>query len=173
MVEYLFLLEDLFKKDNLNNVFSKVLSNNLQKIGIENIPKKYKETVEFRIGKNEKTVLGKVKYNDKILHQSKILKFYLENEEEKKIQKEINKVFKKINKNKKYFFSAKDLALVDTLSRDGFSIPNNFKIEELSELSGTALWIKENFEAIFLWFSVLCIVASALFILKLYLNRQK
>ncbi|MDA9684225.1 hypothetical protein N9U33_01400 [Candidatus Pelagibacter bacterium] len=131
-VEYLFLLEELFKKDKISNVFANVLTENLQKIGIENIPKKYKETVEFRIGKNEKTVLGKVKYNDKILHQSKILKFYLENEEEKKIQKEINKVFKKINKNKKYFFSAKDLALVDTLSRDGFSIPNNFKIEELS-----------------------------------------
>ena len=50
---------------------------------------------------------------------------------------------------------------------------NLAKIEELSELSGTALWIRENFEAIFLWFCVLCIVVSALFILKLYLNRQR
>ncbi len=131
-VEYLFLLEELFKKDKISNVFVNVLTENLKKIGIENIPKKYKETVEFRIGKNEKTALGKVKYNDKILHQSKIMKFYLENGEEKKIQKEINKVFKKINKNKKYFFSAKDLALVDTLSKDGFNIPNNFNTEELS-----------------------------------------
>ncbi len=125
-VEYLFLLEDLFKKDNLSKVFSKVLSNNLQKIGIENIPKKYKETAESRIERKEKFILGKVKYNDKVLHQSKIMKFYLENEEEKKIQKEINKVFKKINKNKKYFFSAKDLALVEALTTDGFNIPNNF-----------------------------------------------
>ncbi len=131
-VEYLFLLEELFKKDKISNVFANVLTENLNKIGIENIPKKYKETVELRIRKNEKTTLGKVKYNDKILHQSKIMKFYLENEEEKKIQKEINKVFKKINKNKKYFFSAKDLALVDALSRDGFNIPNNFNTEELS-----------------------------------------
>ena len=131
-VEYLFLLEDLFKKDNLTNVFSKVLSNNLQKIGIENIPKKYKETAELRIMRNKKFVLGKVKYNDKVLHQSKIMKFYLENEEEKKIQKEINKVFKKINKNKKYFFSAKDLALVDALTTDGFNIPKNFETKELT-----------------------------------------
>ena len=50
---------------------------------------------------------------------------------------------------------------------------NLIKIEELSELSGTAQWIKEHFEEIFLWFSVLCIVVSALFILKLYLNREK
>ena len=131
-VEYLFLLEDLFKKDKISNVFSKVLVNNLEKIAIENIPIKYKETVESRLGRNEKNALGKVKYNDKILHQSKIMKFYLENEEEKKIQKEINKVFKRINKNKKYFFSAKDLALVDALKKDGFIIPNNFNTKELS-----------------------------------------
>ena len=131
-VEYLFLLEDLFKKDNLSKVFSKVLSNNLKKIGIENIPKNYKETAESRIERKQKFILGKVKYNDKVLHQSKIMKFYLENEEEKKIQKEINKVFKKIKKNKKYFFSAKDLALVEALTTDGFNIPNNFDKKRLT-----------------------------------------
>ena len=131
-VEYLFLLEDLFKKDNLSKVFSKVLSNNLKKIGIENIPKNYKETAESRIERNEKLVLGKVKYNDKVLHQSKILKFYLENEENKKIQKEIDKTFKKISKNRKYFYSAKDLALVDALLKDGFKIPSNFDYDQLA-----------------------------------------
>ncbi len=131
-VEYLFLLEELFKKDKMTNIYTKVLSDSLQKIGAENIPKKYRETAETRIVRNEKIAQGKVKYNDKILHQSKIMKFYLENEEEKKIQKEINKVFKKINKNKKYFFSAKDLALVDALTRDGFNIPNNFNTKDLT-----------------------------------------
>ena len=76
--------------------------------------------------------LGKVKYNDKILHQSKIIKFYIENEEQKKIQKEIDKIFKKIGKNRKYFYSAKDLALVDALAKDGFKIPNNFNRDELA-----------------------------------------
>ena len=104
----------------------------MKKIGIENIPKKYKEIAESRIERDEKFVLGKVKYNDKVLHQSKIMKFYLEDEEEKKIQKEINKVFKKINKNKKYFFSAKDLALVDALTTDGFNIPSNFDTKGLT-----------------------------------------
>ena len=131
-VEYLFLLEELFKKDKILNIFSEVLSDSLQKIGTENISKKYREIAKSRIEKNEKFTLGKVKYNDKILHQSKIMKFYLENEEEKKIQKDINKIFKKITKNKKYFFSAKDLALVDALTRDGFNIPNNFNSEELT-----------------------------------------
>ena len=36
--------------------------------------------------------------------------------------KDIDKIFKKISKNRKYFFSAKDLALVDALVKDGFKI---------------------------------------------------
>ena len=66
------------------------------------------------------------------MHQSKIIKFYLEKEEEKKIQKDIDKIFKKIAKNKKYFYSAKDLALVDALIKDGFAIPQNFNQKEFS-----------------------------------------
>ena len=60
------------------------------------------------------------------------MKFYVEKEEVKKIQKDIDKIFKKISKNKKYFFSAKDLALVDALIKDGFKIPENFKIDEIA-----------------------------------------
>ena len=131
-VEYLFLLEDLFKKDNIQNIYRKVLSESLKKIGIKNIPKRFQEVAESRIKLDEKLNLGDVKYNDKILHQSKIMKFYIENEEEKKIQKDINRIFKKIGKNKKYFYSAKDLALVETLIKDGFNIPTNFKITDLS-----------------------------------------
>ena len=50
----------------------------------------------------------------------------------KKIQKDIDRIFKKIGKNRKYFYSAKDLALVDTLLKDGFKIPNNINIKQLS-----------------------------------------
>ena len=132
-IEYLFLLEELFKNNGLINVYSNFLSENLKKIGLENIPEKYKEVSQNRMFLDEKKNLGKVKFNDKILHQSKIIKFYLEkDEEQKKIQKDIDKIFKKINKNKKYFYSAKDLALVDALEKDGFKIPENFKRLELS-----------------------------------------
>jgi hypothetical protein len=131
-IEYLFLLEDLFKKDNLQSVFSKKMSDSFETIGLDNIPEKYLETVGRKIISNDKNDLKKVKYNDKILHQSKIIKFYVENEEEKKIQKDIDKIFRKISKNKKYFYSAKDLALVDALIKDGFKIPDNFDKKELS-----------------------------------------
>ena len=130
-IEYLFLLEELFEKDNLINIYSKFLSDSIQKIGIENLPERYQEAALERIISNENQKLGKVKYNDKILHQSKILKYYIEGENQKKVQKEIDKVFKRIIKNKKYFISAKDLALADSLIKDGFLLPSNFKYVEL------------------------------------------
>ena len=130
-VDYLFILDELFKKNEIQNVFSSFLSDNLKEIGIENVPEDYKEAAVNSIIDEEQNI-GKVKFNDKILHQSKIIKFYLENEDQKKIQKDIDKIFKKINKNKKYFFSAKDLALVESLLKDGFIIPANFKKKRIS-----------------------------------------
>ena len=67
------------------------------------------------------------------MHQSKIIKYYVEGENKKKIQKDIDKIFKKISKNRKYFISAKDLALADTLIKDGFTLPSNFKYTELTK----------------------------------------
>ena len=132
-IEYLFLLEELFEKSNLTNVYSKFLSDKIQEIGIENLPENYKEIALAKIILDEEIILGKIKYNDKILHQSKILKFYTEGTNKKKVQKDIDKVFKKVIKNKKYFISAKDLALADTLIADGFNLPSNFKYDELAE----------------------------------------
>lgn len=132
-IEYLFLLEELFKKNNLINVYSKFLSDKIEEIGIKNLPEKYQEVSLTRIVSDEDLLLGRIKYNDKILHQSKILKYYLEKESRKKVQKDIDKTFKKIIRNKKYFISAKDLALADSLIKDGFSLPANFKYAELSK----------------------------------------
>ena len=132
-IEYLFILEDLFKKSNLINVFSEFLSEKIEEIGIENLPDRYQETAQSRIISDDSLVQGKIKYNDKVLHQSKILKYFVEGENKKKVQKDIDKIFKKFSKNNKYFISAKDLALADALIKDGFSLPANFKYNELSK----------------------------------------
>jgi len=132
-IDYLFLLEELFRKSDLINIYSKFLSDKIQEIGLDNLPENYKEAALSKIISEEDLLLGKVKYNDKILHQSKILKYYVEGENKKKIQKDIDKIFKRINKNKKYFVSAKDLALADALITDGFSLPENFKYKQLVE----------------------------------------
>jgi len=130
-IDYLFLLEELFKKSDLANIYSKFMSDRIEEIGIENIPQEYQELAQARVVSDEDLILGKVKYNDKIIHQSKILKYYVEGENKKKIQKDIDKIFKKISKNKKYFISAKDLALADALISDGYTLPSNFKYNEL------------------------------------------
>ena len=132
-IYYLFLLEDLFKKDKLINIYSKFLSDKIEEIGIENIPKKFQDAALKRVLSNEEILLGKVKYNDKILHQSRIIKYYVEGENKKKSQKDIDKIFKKVIKNNKYFISAKDLALADTLLKDGFTLPPNFNYDKLSK----------------------------------------
>ena len=131
-VEYLFILDELFKKDKISNIYSSFLSNQLKEIGTENIPKKFLELAEKKMITDEEIKFGKIKYNDKVLHQSKILKLYVENENNKKIQKEIDRTVKKISKNRKYFYSAKDLALIEALVKDGFKIPNNLDYKELS-----------------------------------------
>ncbi len=132
-IQYLFLLEDLFKKENLLNIYSKFFSNKIEEIGIENIPDRYQEVAQSRIITDEEMLLGKIKYNDKILHQSKIIKYYVDTENKKKVQKDIDKIFKKISKNRKYFYSAKDLALADSLINDGFILPSSFDYEDLSK----------------------------------------
>ena len=120
-----------FQPNVVFNVYSKFLSDKIQEIGLADLPERYKEAAAEKIVSDEDLLLGKVKYNDKILHQSKIIKYYVEGENKKKIQKDIDKIFKKITKNKKYFVSAKDLALADALIKDGFSLPSNFKYSEL------------------------------------------
>ena len=162
-IEYLFLLEDLFKKSNLSNVYSKFLSDSIEEIGLENLPKRYQETATSRIIFDKNLAQGKIKYNDKILHQSKILKYFIEGENKKKIQKDIDKIFKKVSKNNKYFISAKDLALADTLIKDGFSLPANFKYEELSkkyEIPNNLLKLIENEQKAFLTLKIVEIIGE-------------
>ena len=162
-IEYLFLLEELFKKANLINVYSKYLSDKIEEIGIENLPEEYQEIAQSRIVSEEDLILGKVKYNDKILHQSKILKYYVEGESKKKVQKDIDKIFKRISKSKKYFISAKDLALADALITDGFSLPSNFKYNELAEkfdVPSNLLQLIENDQKAFLALKIVEIIGE-------------
>ena len=70
-VNYLFMLEEMFKKENISNVYSNLLSRELRRIGVDNMPKEYQEIASNRIEAREELQLGKIKYNDKILHQSK------------------------------------------------------------------------------------------------------
>ena len=162
-LEYLFVLEELFKKEKLFNIYSNFLSDKIQEIGVENISERYQAAALDRIIDQNQLLPGKIKYNDKILHQSKIIRFYVENENEKKIQKDIDKIFKKISKNKKYFYSAKDLALVDSLINDGFILPSNFDYKKLSkkyDIPSNLLQLIDNKQNAFLALKIVEIIGE-------------
>ena len=128
-IKLLFILKDLFDKDKLNNIYPSFLSDSLK--NLKDVPKEYAEVVEKNILIDPAQKKFKIKYNDKILHKSKVLKFYIEKgTSPKKIQKDLNSVYKKIKKNKNYFYSAKDLALIEALQNDGFEIPQDFNVEK-------------------------------------------
>ena len=119
-LKYLFLLNDLFKKDNLSNISQEYLDKELKNLDPKKIPFSYKQLVEENIIYEEKNDLGKIKYNDNYYHTSRIIKFYTEKETfRKKPEKEFNNIFKKIKKNKKYKTSLKDIILFETLESDG------------------------------------------------------
>jgi len=132
-IKLLFLLKDLFQKDNLSNIFVRFLSDRLKEIDIENVSESYKEVVQKNIITEEELRLGKIKFNDKILHKSRLLRYFKKEVDQKKAQKDFIKIYKKIRKNKKYFFSAKDLALVESLAKDGFKIPKEFDYQAISK----------------------------------------
>ena len=130
----LFLLKDLFEKDKLTNVYTKHLSNILEKMDPKDIPDNFVKIVKRNIISEDVSVLGKIKYDDKVLHRSKVIKIFTEkNPNKKKIKKDFSSVYKKIKRNKKYFFSIKDVILLETLSSDGLKIPKELDINKLSE----------------------------------------
>ncbi len=133
-IKILFLLKNLFKKDDLSNIFTEFMSDRLKEFDKKDVPDSYTEIVEKNIISEEEYKLGRIKFDDKILHRSKVLKYYTGgNTSIKKTQKDLNNVFKKIRGNKKYFFSAKDLALVESLQVDGFEIPKTLKYNEIAK----------------------------------------
>ena len=130
----LFLLKELFEKDKLKNVYSEYLSNTLKNIDPNEIPEEFNNIVNRNIILEKNNDLGKIKYDDKVLHRSKVIKLFSgENINEDKINKDFIKIYKKISKNKKYFFSIKDVMLLESLFSDGIEMPKDLNIKELTK----------------------------------------
>ena len=131
-LKYLFLLSDLFKKNNLSNISQEYLDKELKNLDPKKIPFSYKQLVEENIIYEEKNDLGKIKYNDNYYHTSRIIKFYTEKGTfRKKPEKEFNNIFKKIKKNKKYKTSLKDIILFETLESDGIIFSKDLIDQEI------------------------------------------
>ena len=124
-IELIKILKDSFIDDGIENAFSDELFKFLSKLSKDEIPFKYLGFYEKFANKKE-PILTKIKINNKILHQSKLLNYLNKESEVKIIEKELNDFLKKIKKNKKYFFSVKDIILVETLKSDGATILNKY-----------------------------------------------
>ena len=128
MVEKLKLLKILknsFEEENIGNAFDLELKKFLEKMDPLKIPDNltsfYYTNIKIDI-KDDK----KVKYNNDILHQSKLVNYFNNDYSDSKIEKDINNFLKKIKKNKKYFLSKNDIIFLDSLRSDGIKIEKKY-----------------------------------------------
>ncbi len=128
------LLKDIFRKDKLLNVYIEELSNILKSINDEKVSDRYADLIKENL---EPNLIKKIKFDNDILHRSKVIRHFLNNEEKsKRTEKDFKTIYKKIKKNKKYFISIKDIIVLESLKADGFSIPNDLDLGVMSsELS--------------------------------------
>ena len=120
------LLKDSFKKDGITNAFDVRLSQFLKEINDEEIPSNY--TVFYNEYKKPSTTLNKkIKFNNKIIHQSKILDYFKGENNLKNIEKDLENILKKVKKNKNYYFSTKDLIMLESLKSDGIEFPKKYE----------------------------------------------
>ena len=111
--------------------------NNIKyKIDSEEIPENYRELVSSNLELNNKDI-KKIKFDNDILHRSKVIRHFIDNNENiSKTEKDFKSVFKKIKKNKKYFISIMDIIVLESLVADGVSLPKNLDYNEsLSQLT--------------------------------------
>tara|TARA_B100001093_G_scaffold520383_1_gene615310 strand:- start:11088 stop:12836 length:1749 start_codon:yes stop_codon:yes gene_type:complete len=133
-LKYIFLLNDLLKKDKLVNLSKNYLDKELRNLDQDQIPPVYEQLVTENVIYEKKIELGKIKYNNKKYHTSRILTFYTEdNISKKKVEKEIQNIYKKIKKNKKYKISLKDIMLFESLQSDGIVVPTELIDKQISK----------------------------------------
>ncbi len=114
-------LNKSFNESNLSNIFNKKLSEILKTMSEDQIPSNFTKFYENNLESSEEKEL-KIKFNNKIFHQSKLLNYFLNKTSLPKVEKETNDLLKKIKKNKKYFFSIKDIMMIESLKSDGVQI---------------------------------------------------
>ena len=94
------------------------------------IPENYAELVKQNLDKN---LTSKIKFDNDILHRSKVIRHFLQNNAKlSRTEKDFKTVYKKIKRNKKYFISIKDIVVLESLKADGVSLPNDLDYNALS-----------------------------------------
>ncbi len=130
------LLKALFKKEKIEDAFDEELIRYLEKINPTDVPDNLTSFYYTNIKILEEEKLD-IKYNNEILHQSKLIDYFKGDFSKSKIEKDLDNFLRKIKKNKKYFFSKKDQIFLESLKFDGIEISR--KYDDLIKTDETAI----------------------------------
>jgi len=119
-------LKNSFKNEGTENAFDTELSTFLKEIKKEEVPSNF-TTFYNKYVDEDKIEITNIKINNKILHQSKLINYFKGVGSLKNTTKDLNDLLQKIKKNKKYFFSKKDVILVEALKSDGIKVSEKYK----------------------------------------------
>ena len=126
-------LKNSFIAEGITNAFDVELRIFLKEFDEEEVPSNFTSFYNNYI-KEAEVELTNIKINNKILHQSKLINYFKGDGSLKNATKDLNDLLKKIKKNKKYFFSKKDIILVESFKSDGIQVSERFKnLYELNE----------------------------------------
>ena len=121
-----FKLKQSFLDEKIGNAFNEELKGILAKINFEDVPSNYSTFYSNNLNNQKKRTFD-IEINNKIIHQSKLLNYFIKKNEISKIEKDTNSLLKSIKKNKKYFVSINDLILLESLISDGVQISKKYQ----------------------------------------------
>ena len=124
-LELIKILKNIFENEGIGNAFDLKLKTFLSQIDIEDIPSNF-TTFYNKYVENKEINNKKIKFNNKILHQSKLINYFNGDYAKSKIEEDLNKFLKKIKKDKKYFLSKKDQIFLEALKSDGIKISKKY-----------------------------------------------
>ncbi len=131
-IELVKMLKEIFKEDGIGNAFDEELKFFLNQILEKDVPSNFTTFYNNHV-KSEDIKDKKIKYNNKILHQSKLINYFNGDYAKSKMEEDLDKFLKKIKKDKKYLLSKKDIIFIEALKSDGIKISK--KYENLYEIN--------------------------------------
>ena len=124
-LELLKTLKNVFKEDGITNAFDQELKTLLSQISKSDVPSNY-TTFYNNYSISKEASDKKIRFNNKILHQSKLVNYFNGDYAKSQIEQDLEKFLKKIKKDKKYFLSKKDIIFLEALKSDGIHVSKKF-----------------------------------------------
>ena len=125
-LELMKILKDIFKSEGIEDAFDEELRKSLKQIDETDVPSNF-TTFYNQYLKSDEIINKRIKYNNKILHQSKLVNYFNGDYTKSKIEEDLDKFLKKIKKDKKYTLSKKDIIFLEALKSDGIEISKKYE----------------------------------------------